>query len=115
MIILIGEMGINFTRKWAQPSFFLSMRASLKYPLPEFAKKAHAQAKGQHDAWERLPEITAPTLILHSSDNQVNPAENAGLLAQRNSDADLYLVRRGHPMFFIEFHKEFDRIIIAFL
>src|SRR5258708_22134489 len=51
-----------FSRRSALPGFFLSMRPAAKLPMPAYADKLHAQASLEHDAWDRLPEITAPTL-----------------------------------------------------
>lgn len=104
-----------FTSRWALPRFFLSMRASLKYSIPEYAQQLHAQAGKEHDAWEWLPLINAPTLILHGSDDQVVPTANAPLLAGRIPNAELCLLPRGRHMFFIEFRKEVDRIVMDFL
>lgn len=104
-----------FSRRWALPRFFLSMRESGKHPMPEYAERLHARASEEHDTWDRLPEITAPTLILHGSDDQVTPAANASLLAERIPGAELYLVWRGRHMFFIEFRAEVNRVVKKFL
>ncbi len=99
----------------ALPQFFLTMRESLKNPMPAYAEQLHAQASQEHDAWDWLPAITAPTLILHGSEDQVTPAANAQLLAGRIPQAELYLVRRGRHMFFLEFRKEVNRVVMHFL
>ncbi len=104
-----------FASRWVLPQFFLSMRSSLKNPMPKYAEQLHAQASQEHDAWNWLPSITVPVLILHGSDDQIVPAANAQLLAGRIPQAELYLVRRGRHMFFIEFRKEVDRVVRNFL
>jgi pimeloyl-ACP methyl ester carboxylesterase len=104
-----------FASRWALPQFFFSMRQSFNNPMPQYAERLHAQASQEHDAWDWLPSITVPTLILHGSDDQVTPAANAQLLARRIPHAELYLVRRGRHMFFIEFRKEVSRVVKAFL
>ncbi len=43
------------------------------------------------------------------------PTANAPLLAGRIPHAELCLVPRGRHMFFIEFRKEVDRIVMDFL
>lgn len=47
------------------------------------AKAGHLRASNRHDAWSLLGSITAPTLVLHGSDDQLAPVENAHLLAAR--------------------------------
>ncbi len=108
-------MDLFFARKSALPRFYLSMRGAVKYPMPAYAEQLHALASSEHDSWERLPEITAPTLILHGSDDRVVPVANAHLLAERIPGAQLHLVKRGRHMFFIEFRKEVDRRVLDFL
>ena len=75
-----GVTDLFFTHKWALPKFFLSMRESIRQPMPGFAERLHAQASQEHDSWERLPEVSVPTLILHGSDDRVTPAANAQVL-----------------------------------
>jgi len=108
-------MDAFFSSRRALPRFFLSMRESGKYPMPKYAEQLHARASKEHDSWERLPEIKAPTLVIHGTDDQVAPVANAHLLAERIPGAELYLVRGGRHMFFIEFRSEMDRIVNEFL
>jgi 3-oxoadipate enol-lactonase len=104
-----------FSRRSALPGFFLSMRPSAKFPMPAHADRLHAQANLEHDAWARLPEITAPTLVLNGIDDPIVPVKNAYLLADRIPGAELYLVPRGRHMFFIEYRSEVDREVSKFL
>ena len=118
--LISGSSGPNvmeafFAHQWATPRFFLSMRESLKHPMPEYAEQLHAQANLEHDSWERLPEISAATLILQGNDDPVVPPANARLLQERIPGAALHLVRRGRHMFFIEFSREVDRLVNNFL
>ena len=104
-----------FSRRTALASFYLSTRPAAKFPVPAHAEALHARANREHDAWARLPEITAPTLVLHGSDDPVVPVKNAYLIGDRIPGAELYLVPRGRHMFFIEFRKEVDREVNKFL
>jgi len=104
-----------FSHRWALPRFFISMRESVKHPMPEYAEQLHANASREHDAWERLPTITAPTLILHGSDDQVVPVANAHLLAERIPGAEIYLVPGGRHLFFIEFRSKVNPVVMQFL
>lgn len=98
-----------------QLQFFLSMRESAKQPMPAFAEELHAQASREHDAWDLLPAVTAPTLILQGNDDPVCPMENATLLAGRIPDAELHMFKGGRHMFFIEFRRQVNRLILDFL
>ncbi|HZR39610.1 MAG TPA: alpha/beta fold hydrolase [Ktedonobacteraceae bacterium] len=84
-------------------------------PLPEYVQKLHYQASEGHDAWDLLPTISVPTLVIHGSEDQVNPTANAYLLAERIPHAELYIVEGGRHGYFIEFHEEADRVINDFL
>jgi len=95
--------------------FYSSMAASREHPMPAYALDLHEHASDQHDAWDELPSITSPTLILQGSEDPVCPSGNAHLLAERIPVAELRLVRNGRHMFFIELHREVDRIILDFL
>jgi pimeloyl-ACP methyl ester carboxylesterase len=104
-----------FAHKWVLPQFSISMRESAKYPMPEYAERLHAQASEQHDSWDYLPAIKAPTLVIHGSDDQIAPVANANLLAERIPGSELYVVQGGRHMFFIEFRAEVDRVVKEFL
>ncbi len=104
-----------FAHRRSLPAFFLSMRESLKYPMPEYAEQLHGRASEEHDTWDLLPTIRVPTLILHGSADQVAPVANAHLLAERIPSAELHIVRGGRHMFFIEFRSEVNRAVKEFL
>ncbi len=102
-------MGVNQLR------FFFSMRDSYKYPMPAYAEELHASASREHDAWDLLPNITAPTLVIQGSGDQVCPSTNANLLSERIPGAELRIISRGRHMFFIEFLNQVNGIILDFL
>lgn len=64
---------------------------------PIDAWQAQLAAALAFDSYDRLPAISAPTLILHGSADTVIDARNGALLAERIPDARLHLVaERGH-------------------
>lgn len=67
------------------------------------ALRAHFHASRQHDAWAVLPDVQAPTLVLHGTADQVCPVHNGELLAQRIPGATLRRVRNGRHGFHVEF------------
>lgn len=48
-----------------------------------WAKARHFKASRDHDAWSRLGEIQAPTLMLHGTEDVLTPLPNALLLRER--------------------------------
>lgn len=49
-------------------------------------------AAALHDAWEELPSVAAPTLVVHGDADLLVPAANARFLAERIPGAELVLV-----------------------
>ncbi|MBN6545486.1 alpha/beta fold hydrolase, partial [Actinacidiphila bryophytorum] len=68
-----------------------------------------------HDAWDALPGITAPTLVLHGEDDVLNPAANATLLAQRIPGARLHLLPGARHAYFDECRPLASELVADFL
>jgi pimeloyl-ACP methyl ester carboxylesterase len=77
--------------------------------------RAHLRASGRHDAWDLLPSITAPTLVLHGTDDRMVPTANAALIAERIPGAELHLHDGGRHGFFEEFATEITPLVRGFL
>jgi pimeloyl-ACP methyl ester carboxylesterase len=60
------------------------------------------QAVLAHDTYERLPQITAPTLILTGDDDQVIPGESSDVLHERIPGSRLEVINGTGHLFFIE-------------
>lgn len=60
-----------------------------KAPIPPDAYSRQVKADFSHDAYERLPGIKSPTLILHGKKDIAEPPENAEILANRIPGAKL--------------------------
>jgi pimeloyl-ACP methyl ester carboxylesterase len=56
------------------------------------AFQQHLRASNAHDTYDVLDKITAPTLVLHGTDDELSPVENAEILADRipNSRAVIF-------------------------
>ncbi|RYU15558.1 alpha/beta fold hydrolase [Nocardioides iriomotensis] len=78
-------------------------------------QRAHLRASSRHDAWDRLAQIEAPTLVLHGTDDLMAPVANAHLLAQRIRSARLHLVEGGRHGFFEEHRSQVVPLIRTFL
>jgi 3-oxoadipate enol-lactonase len=63
-----------------------------KIPTRPAGYLGQLQAAMQHDAWDELPAITAPTLVVHGAADLLVPTENGRLLAARIPGARLTLV-----------------------
>jgi pimeloyl-ACP methyl ester carboxylesterase len=83
--------------------------------MPPHARRRHLLASGQHDAWDALPRISAPTLVVHGSDDVFNPAANAPLLAARIPDARVHLIPGARHAYFEEFREVASPVVLDFL
>ncbi|HEY4017456.1 MAG TPA: alpha/beta fold hydrolase [Pseudonocardiaceae bacterium] len=83
--------------------------------MPPYARKWHLLASNGHNAWDALPDIAAPTLILHGTDDLLNPTANAKLLAERIPDARVELIEGARHAYFVEFRDLAGRAVVEFL
>ncbi|GAA2919909.1 alpha/beta hydrolase [Streptomyces thioluteus] len=79
------------------------------------ARGRHLVASREHDAWDALPGITAPTLVLHGTDDVFNPAANAPLLAERIPGAGLRMIPGARHAYFDEFRAVAGPLVLDFL
>lgn len=83
--------------------------------MPAHARRRHLRASARHDAWEALPRIAAPTLVVHGTDDTFNPAANAPLLAERIPHARLELIPGARHAYFEECAAVATPLVIGFL
>lgn len=83
--------------------------------MPAYARRRHLVASHRHDSWDVLPDITAPTLVVHGSDDRFNPTANAALIAQRIPGARGHLVAGARHAYFDEFREEASPLVREFL
>lgn len=67
------------------------------------------------DAWDRLPGITAPTLVIHGTADRVIDVANAELLASRIPGARLHLIEGAGHVFHSERAGEVDGVVLDFV
>ena len=99
----------------ANPDFEQRMAAMDASPGPAFARRLHYQASEGHDSWQSLPSITAPTLVIHGSQDEVNPSANARLLADRIPGAQLQLIDGARHSYFEEYRTVASQLVLDFL
>jgi pimeloyl-ACP methyl ester carboxylesterase len=104
-----------FSPEWIAANSQLIEQMLQEPPIPAYAQKLHYLASEGHDTWDLLPSISAPTLVIHGSDDPVNPTANAYLLADRIPGAQLYIVAGGRHGYFVEFREEASRVVLDFL
>jgi 3-oxoadipate enol-lactonase len=73
------------------------------------------QALLQNNTYDKLPEIKAPTLVIHGDADRMSPAGNAKILASRIPNAELVILPKMGHAFTIEAFDESNRIILDFL
>ncbi|WP_433346861.1 alpha/beta fold hydrolase [Microtetraspora malaysiensis] len=83
--------------------------------MPPHARRHHLRASADHDAWDALPGITAPTLVIHGTDDLLTPAVNAPLLAGRIPKATTALIEGARHAYFEEFREVAGEIVLDFL
>ncbi len=83
--------------------------------MPSYARAHHLRASNRHNAWDLLPKIDAPTLVIHGTDDRLNPVENAHLLAERIPDATLELIPGARHAYFEEFRDIAGPRVLSFL
>jgi pimeloyl-ACP methyl ester carboxylesterase len=63
-----------------------------KIPTTPAGYLGQLQAAMGHDAWDELPSLTVPTLVVHGEADLLIPTPNARLLAERVPGAELLLL-----------------------
>jgi pimeloyl-ACP methyl ester carboxylesterase len=83
--------------------------------MPDHARMLHLRASARHDAWDLLPAIKARTLVLHGTDDALNPTANAPVLAERVPGARLELIEGARHAYFEEFRGVAGPLVVDFL
>ena len=66
----------------------------------------HWQASEGHEAWDELPKIKAPVLLIHGDQDRINPSANSIILAQRIPNAKLCWIIGARHGFYSEYKRE---------
>jgi pimeloyl-ACP methyl ester carboxylesterase len=76
-----------------------------------------AQLQGifQWQAYDRLPQITAPTLVIHGKNDRLVPPGNAGLLASRIPGAQLVMIPAANHIFTTDQPEAAHAALLKFL
>ena len=101
-----GEFGLIGRRR---------IPALLENPTPPFAFQRQLEATYTLKTWDRLPAITAPTLVVTGAKDVLIPAENSERLASRIPGARLYMIAGAGHGFQSEARAEFLGVFTPFL
>ena len=77
--------------------------------------RRHLRASARHDAYDALPAIGCPTLVLHGSADEFAPVVNARLIAERIPGATLRLFDGARHAYFEECRPESSLVVRNFL
>jgi pimeloyl-ACP methyl ester carboxylesterase len=86
----------------------------LRFPVDPAAYAAQLEAALGHDAYERLAEIDAPTLIVHGDEDRMVPPANAPLIAGAIRGAELLTLPEAGHLYPTD-APEADRVVGRFL
>ncbi|TAK57092.1 MAG: alpha/beta fold hydrolase [Dehalococcoidia bacterium] len=116
---LVGEfLGQLFTPEFLAnpgPGFGQMAASFVQYPQTLAGLKGQAVAIAAHDAYDRLGQIAAPTLVIAGdADPLIDPA-NSRILAERIPGAELRLMPGLRHGFNVERPDEFNAIVLEFL
>ena len=87
----------------------------MEHPAPPQGQMRQVQAIMSHETYERLPEIKAPTLVIHGEVDRFLPVENARILASRIPNAELVILEKMGHGFTWEAEDESNRAMLDFL
>jgi pimeloyl-ACP methyl ester carboxylesterase len=97
---------------------FIEEQVRLRASRPVRARVFTAQLaamRSERSVWDKLPEVAAPTLVMHGTADAVTPFENAQLLARRIPNAATRWFQDCGHLFFHERPDETARVIREFL
>ncbi len=75
---------------------------------------AHLAASAGHDAWDALPSVEVPTLIVHGSDDRITPPGNARILHDRIRSSRLLIIDGARHVYWAGF-PQVNEVILDFM
>ena len=89
--------------------------AVIAHPVDPIGYTRQKQAADGHDTYDRLAEISAPTLIIAGEDDRLIPVENSHLLASKIPNAEIVILKKAGHGFTMEAFDESNRTVLDFL
>lgn len=91
------------------------LQTSLINPTPIETSMRQMAAVQAFDSFDRLPEIEAPTLVIHGDRDVLVPVANAHVLKDRIRGGELSIVGGAGHLFTFEFPEESAAAVVEFL
>ncbi len=112
-----AEAAIPFIYDTATPRHLIDEDIAQRHPWPTSPAGylAQLQAILAWESFSRLPQITAPTLVIHGKADRLVPAGNGELIAARIPGAQLVLIERASHLFSTDQPEATQRAIFEFL
>jgi len=86
-----------------------------KNPVDVVGYTRQMEAADRLDTYERLPEITVPTMVIAGDSDLLIPAENSRIIASRIPGAELVIMEKLGHGFYSEANEETCRILMDFM
>ena len=90
-------------------------KISLEYPASALILTKQWEAVSQHDTYDRLERIGAPTLVLTGASDVLVPPENSRILAAKIPDSELTIIPGGGHQVLVEQPDLSNNAILRFL
>jgi 3-oxoadipate enol-lactonase len=112
-----AEAAIPFIYDTATPRRLIDEDIAQRHPWPTSPAGylAQLQAILAWESFSRLPQITAPTLVIHGKADRLVPSGNGELIAARIPDAQLVLLEHASHLFSTDQPEATHRAIFEFL
>lgn len=78
-------------------------------------QRRQREAIASWDAYDRLPQLRVPTLVLHGSEDQLIDVANAHVLAERIPGAELAIIEGAGHVYHSEQPEVADELVLAFI
>lgn len=117
-LVLVSTSARVSRRGWRFRLMQLVVRLPIlkgKYPQPHYAYLRQRQASGAYNCAERLPEIHAPTLILHGKNDKTAPYSLAEEMRAGIQGSHIIPFQGGHIFFLWRERQPFLEAVAQFL
>jgi pimeloyl-ACP methyl ester carboxylesterase len=91
------------------------LRIARQQPRHPQGGRRQWEAMQAFDAYDRLPSIAAPTLVVHGTQDRVVAPGNARVLASRIPGAELLLLQGAGHLYHSERAAEADAAVLGFV
>jgi 3-oxoadipate enol-lactonase len=112
-----AEAAVPFIYDQTTPREWIEEDLAIRRPWLQSPEGYAAQLQGilVWEAYSRLGQIVAPTLVIHGESDRLVPPANANLIAERIPGAKLVMIPRASHLFFTDQPQAAQRAILDFL